>query len=343
MRLIKTEELIESATPEVFSNSAFGVFYKGKEIFFSKNCGTKTIFDLASLTKVLCTTTLCAVLEKRKVFKRDLKIKDFFSSFDSSKVKTQHLLAHSSGFPAWAPLFEKFHGSDPIDARQLFEKEILSLWKPENFEKQIEYSDLGFMLLGWIIEKLTGETLDVVFQERVTRIFNSKPFESLRFLPSDPDIAPTEECSWRKRVLRGEVHDDNCYVLGGVAGHAGLFGNVEDVLELAKNWLFAVSDQEKVFLDPAIAKQYWQPITVNGVSRALGWDCVAQKNSAAGSHFSDQTRGHLGFTGTSLWIDPKNEVIVTLLTNRVFPTRNNDKIRAFRPIFHNTVLGELGL
>ena len=159
-----------------------------------------------------------------------------------------------------------------------------------------------------------------------------------------PDVVPTEDCPWRGHVLRGEVHDDNTYVLGGVAGHAGLFGNVHDVVALGKVWLDAfLGHGTATILSQESAKKYWTEKHVPTDARVLGWDGISLGVSSTGRYFSPSSRGHLGYTGTSLWIDPEEELIVALLTNRVHPTRTNEKIKTFRPFFHDTLLIDLGI
>lgn len=344
-RLTQTINSLNSAQQEgIFSSYAFGVYLDGGLAFGYGGCDEDSLFDLASLTKVLCTTTLFSILEAQSKISQEAKLCDFFPKFKSSKVKLSHLFYHNSGFPAWLPMHEKFHNIQEIkehsEIKTFCVEQILSSWKKEAFEKEIVYSDLGFLLLGWILEAITKESLDALFQEHITIPLG---LEQLQFLPINPNTVPTENCPWRKRILRGEVHDDNCFVLGGVAGHAGLFGNALDVIKLASVWYRAIAKNDNQFLDSSLAKQYWTPIERNQTKHAFGWDCLAAKNSSAGRYFSPETRGHLGFTGTSLWIDPTQDLIVTLLTNRVHPTRENDKIKAFRPLFHDTLLTELGL
>lgn len=354
-RFPKTTGLLNSAKRDVFPAYAVGVYLGSAAQGDSQTylgyagCGARSLFDLASLTKVLSTTTLMAIAEDKKVISTDTPVTKFFPNFPSPEVRLSHLLNHSSGLPAWLPLHALFHSESglgqfnprftPEEARERYETEILKSWKPEGFEKETVYSDLGFMLLGWALEKATAISLDALFQEWIA-IPNS--LASLQFLPTSPDVVPTENCPWRGHVLHGEVHDDNCFVLGGVAGHAGLFGTVDHVLKLARLWLEAFQGRESLISTEA-ARKYWIFTHVPNSSRTLGWDGVSPEGSSTGHYFSRGSRGHLGFTGTSLWIDPEKNLIVSLLTNRVHPTRTNEKIKAFRPIFHDTLLQELGV
>ncbi|HRK02076.1 MAG TPA: serine hydrolase, partial [Oligoflexia bacterium] len=285
----------------------------------------------------------CVVAEKKKKLTLTEPIQTFFPDFPSNKVTVSHLLNHSSGLLAHLDLHADFHAPDglgdfdafssPILARVKYEEKIIATWRPDLFEKECVYSDFGFMLLGWMLEQIGQMPLDALFQEWVAQ---PAGISELQFLPITPNVLPTEDCPWRGRVLRGEVHDDNCYVLGGVAGHAGLFGTTRAVLALAKIWLLGEKPLQKKLI-----QKYWNTTHVVGSSRVLGWDGISQESST-GRYFSKNSRGHLGFTGTSLWIDPDRELIVTLLTNRVHPTRRNDSIKKFRPEFHDSLMHELG-
>lgn len=350
--LPQTTELCDSARGEVFPTYSFGVWHKGRTHFAYGGCGARSLFDLASLSKVLSTTTLCALAEERGVVPLDRTVKYFFNSFPDPRVLVSHLLNHTSGLPAWLPLHTQFHNekdlgqfnprTTPAIARAQYEREIIASHKPEQFEKEAVYSDLGFMLLGWALEKSSDLPLDALFQEWIIK---PTGLESLQYLPTSPDVVPTEDCPWRGHVLRGEVHDDNTYVLGGVAGHAGLFGTTRDVVTMGAYWLDALNGRPTPLpgLKTEIVNRFFSFSHVPKISRVLGWDGVSPTGSSTGQFFSSAARGHLGFTGTSLWIDPKKELVVALLTNRVHPTRTNEKIKEFRPKFHDTLLTELGL
>ena len=222
--------------------------------------------------------------------------------------------------------------------------------KPEaDVGARVIYSDLGFMLLGQIVETITRQTLDRFCQ---ARIFGPLGLRALSFIdltqmrtkriePISDMIAATARCPWRKRVLCGEVDDDNAYAMGGVAGHAGLFGSARDVDALA-----TVLEQslrgEHAFLPRELVEAMWTlDETVAGSTRTLGWDTPSPRNSSAGTRMSRRTVGHLGFTGTSIWMDLESGVHVVLLTNRVHPSRDNDKLSEFRPRIHDLVMEAL--
>jgi CubicO group peptidase (beta-lactamase class C family) len=206
------------------------------------------------------------------------------------------------------------------------------------------YSDLGFILLDWILERVTGQPAGVLLAEWVLRPLSlgdlffvdlKRPATAARAREGRA-FAATECCPWRGRTLNGEVHDDNVYAMGGVSGQAGLFGTVQDVAAVADAWLGSFLGASGFFASHLV-KEFWQKSSVPGSTRALGFDTPSRHASQAGGGFGLRTVGHLGFTGTSLWIDPDREVIVVLLTNRVHPTRRNEAIRKFRPVLHERV------
>lgn len=325
-----TVRLLQNAIPAVFPACSVAVATPQGESVYSLGCDREAFFDLASLTKVLCTTTLFAIGETQGKIDIEQSMQRFFPRFKNESVLISHLLNHSAGFESWLPL----HEEASISA---MESKILDAWHPERFGKQVVYSDLGFILLGWILENHLEKRLDSLFQDWITRPLQ---LETLQFLPVHPDILPTENCPWRKRLLIGEVHDENAFALGGIAGHAGLFGPASSVLRIAQEWMKALQNK-KSLIDPTVAMKYWTFSHVPDQPRVLGWDGVNLGASSAGKFFSSAARGHLGFTGTSLWIDPHQELIVCLLTNRVHPSRQNQKIKAFRPIFHDTLISEV--
>jgi CubicO group peptidase (beta-lactamase class C family) len=305
-----------------------------------------TIFDLASLTKVIATTTLTmrAVDEERlQLDDRVASLLPHWRGRDRDMVTIRDLLSHSSGLSAYLPFFRDSTG------RQEFEAAICSLPLEYAPGTQCIYSDLGFMLLGFILEdaapRSTGfaglpgtfdpaVSLAAQFQ-RVSSFITSEP---IAFNPPRawrPRIAPTEVDSWRGRLLKGEVHDENAWALGGVAGHAGLFGTAAAVGAFARAVMRTLSGEHMLGI-PGTAKQFVTRVDVPGSSRALGWDTMLP-TSSCGRRLSPSSIGHTGFTGTSLWIDWERDLYVVLLSNRVHPRRETDAIRQFRPRFHDAV------
>jgi CubicO group peptidase (beta-lactamase class C family) len=281
--------------------------------------GPGTIFDLASLTKVVGTTTAAMILEEEGRLRLDDRVVDFLPEFDDpdkAEITLRLLLEHRGGLEAFARLFTEFRGRDEyleqINARPLR--------RPPGTET--EYSDWDLILLQLVIERLTGQTLDAFLHERVfaplgmTHTLFNPPAE-LR-----PWIAATEvDHEIRGGLIHGEVHDPNAWAIGGVAGHAGLFSTVTDLAVFAQMMINGGSYAGLRILQPATIARWTAP-QVHGSSRALGWDTPSGRSSA-GRFFGSRSFGHTGYTGTSMWVDPERGIFVVLLTNRVNPTASN--------------------
>jgi CubicO group peptidase (beta-lactamase class C family) len=320
-----------------------------------------TIFDLASLTKPLATTiAMMLLISEQKVGLED-HVTRFFPAFGVSgkhAVTVRHLLNHSSGLPDWKPYYEEVRkceqqGKINFIASQAAKRYVLAQVHREPplspAGQQSLYSDLGFMVLGQIVEAVSGTTLDRFCQERIfkplglerTLFIDLTPSSHQAIEPGEEMIAPTENCPWRKKVLCGEVHDDNAYAIGGVAGHAGLFSSVRDIHQLLV-CLNGCLHGKDTFLPQALIREFLsKDETVEKSTRALGWDTPCEKESASGQWFSPHSVGHLGFTGTSVWWDLEQHCHVVLLSNRVHPTRKNEKIRKFRPYIHDLIMQAL--
>jgi len=296
----------------------------------SERVGNDTIFDLASLTKVLSTT----MLVMRQVENGRLALEDRVAQYvarwtspDRTSVTIRDLLSHASGLPAHRPYFER------LTAHADYEAAICA--EPLEYEpgsKSI-YSDLGFMLLGFILER--AAPLPDLFDALRLQMGG---IQDLQFLPPSQwrrRVAPTEVDWWRGRLLRGEVHDENAFALGGAAGHAGLFGTVGAVGECARQVLQILDGRTGIVSESTLRMFVARREDVPS-SRALGWDTMRQ-TSSCGTRMSPTAFGHTGFTGTSLWIDPVRGVYVTLLTNRVHPSRSNPAIRQVRRDVHDAV------
>jgi CubicO group peptidase (beta-lactamase class C family) len=299
-----------------------------------------TIYDLASLTKVvgLVTGAMLAVDEGR--LELDAPVQQYVPAFDGpgkDRVTVRMLLAHASGLPAWRPLFRE--AASRAEAFALADTTPLSS-VPGTVEI---YSDLGAIILSQVLETIYHQRLDSLLERRV---FGPLGMSATRYLPGADQrnrIAPTEMDPWRGRVLRGEVQDENAALMDGVSGHAGLFGSAEDLLTFAE-WILQADGpsagqavrRSKSFTEvnrpadsPTIRPAVLQEFTrrqnlVPGSSRALGWDTPSPGGSA-GSRLSPRSFGHTGFTGTSLWIDPEHHLAIILLSNRVNPTRDNPR------------------
>lgn len=303
-----------------------------------------TIYDLASVSKVVATTAMAMLLYQRGVLNLDLRLGDVLPGFviggargsGRHRVTMRQLLTHSSGLPGYAPLF-----LEHADQAGLL---CACLHLPLTAEPgtRAEYSDLGFILLGKALEVLSGERLD---RFCTREIFAPLGMTRTGYNPTSASrvaIPPTElDELFRRQVIQGEVHDENCYVLGGCAGHAGLFAPVGDVLRLAEAILAPLrpeTRQTATFIEAGTVHLFTSRSSLPpGSSRALGWDTPSGTPSSSGSFFDHLSIGHLGYTGTSLWIDPSRDLSVVLLTNRTWPMRENKKIQKVRPAFHDLV------
>jgi serine-type D-Ala-D-Ala carboxypeptidase len=320
-----------------------------------------TIFDLASLTKPLATTIAVMMLVRETKIRLDDHVTRFiptFGVFGKSPVTFRHLLNHSSGLPAWKPYHEEIVKNEKAGkinfvasrAAKNYVFEQIHREKPTSpAGAQGLYSDLGFLLLGEIIEVVSGSTLDRFCQERIfkplglrsTAFIDLTQLRTHRLQPVQEMIAPTENCPWRKKILCGEVHDDNAYAVGGVAGHAGLFSCARDVHYLLARLNRCLQGKDSFLPESLVREFLLKDGSVKNSTFALGWDTPAPTKSASGNYFSPRSVGHLGFTGTSVWWDLDKNCHIILLTNRVHPSRKNEKIKDFRPQIHDLIMKAL--
>jgi CubicO group peptidase (beta-lactamase class C family) len=323
--------VVEVGTPDgTLWQHAFGALDYDPE---SARTTETTIFDLASLTKVIATASLIMKLVDSGGLALGDPIRRWIPEWrgkDREHVTLRSLLTHSSGLTAWLPFYRDYTG------RQEFQHAICSLPLEYVPDTQAIYSDLGFMLLGFIIESAGGRS----FESQATELLSSITSAPLMFNPPAalrPSIAPTEHDPWRGRRLVGEVHDENCWALGGAAGHAGLFGTAKSVGDFARAVLGGLLGSDRRLAARDTIRLFVKRASDTTGSRALGWDTMLP-TSSCGPRMSSSSFGHTGFTGTSLWIDPRQQVYVVLLTNRVNPTRENASIQTIRPALHDAVL-----
>ncbi len=314
---------------------------------------TTTLFDLASLTKVVATTTMAMILYERGLLDLETPVAAIVPefTFDAAKdprrrqVTLQMLLAHSSGLPAYAKLFLEARTRDEL-LHSVFTMPLAA--DPAN---RAEYSDIGFILLGAALERLADEPLDRFCQREIfaplamTNTTFNPPLEiRAQILPTADEReernaggSQQERSTFRKRIIQGEVQDENAFILGGVAAQAGLFSTA---LDLAKFAHALLNGGRPILRPETLALFTRRESAPEGTSRALGWDTPSGR-SQSGKYFSRGAYGHLGYTGTSLWIDPTRELSVTLLTNRTWPDCNNKAIKEVRPRFHDAIIEAL--
>jgi CubicO group peptidase (beta-lactamase class C family) len=291
----------------------------------------KTLFDLASLTKVVATLPALLRLVENGEIVWDDPVRRFFANagwFQTPSVAEatiRQLLTHTAGLPTWKPLFA-VSDSRTVLAASVLQSELA------HTSGEVVYSDLGFMLLGLIIERVSGLRQDVFVARYVHEPLG---MDQTRYGPIGGEVAATEHCGWRNAVLCGVVHDENAYAMGGVAGHAGLFAPAEDLARYAQAWLnFDPRLGSEALLREAIREQVRDAA---GARRALGWQLSAP-GSSAGRYAGAAAFGHTGFTGTSLWLDPDQGWFGVLLTNRVHPSRfGGQRISSMRVAFHEAL------
>jgi serine-type D-Ala-D-Ala carboxypeptidase len=307
---------------------------------------TDTLFDLASVSKVVATTTVAMILYERGLLDLDAPVVGIVPEFARADVAggagggearrraitLRMLLAHSSGLPAYGKLFLKARRREQL-LRAAFITPLVA-----DPGARAEYSDIGFMVLCEALERASGETLDRFCQREVFgplgmahTTYNPTPEARAKIPPTQDDR------TFRKRIIQGEVQDENASVLGGVAGQAGVFSTAEDIARFAHAML---GGGNPILRPETVALFTRRETAPAGTSRALGWDRPSPP-SQSGKYFSTQAYGHLGYTGTSLWIDPVRELSVVLLTNRTWPDSSNWAIKQVRPKFHDAVVEAL--
>ena len=367
------EREMEAAVGRVFPGAVLLV-REGARVFYLRAFGHRsvepeitsmhedTIFDVSSLTKPFATSVAMMLLVKENKIRLDDRVTRFFHNFGvygKTHVTFRHLLSHCSGLAAWRPYYKDILHVERRDGRINFlgsrgaKAHVYQEVQRERLEAEpgtrTVYSDLGFILLGAVIEEVSGMTLDRYCYDRIFRPLGlrSTAFVDLSFLrvrrlePVTEVIAPTERCPWRKKILCGEVHDDNAYAMGGVSGHAGVFSSAKDLDTLLCRLKECYQNANRIIPQPIITEFWTVDATVPGSTWCLGWDTPSAEGSSSGTYFSPHSVGHLGFTGTSVWLDLERDRHVILLSNRVHPSRDNDAIRGFRPLIHDLIVKAL--
>lgn len=304
-----------------------------------------TYFDLASLTKPLVTALSIAALVDENV----LCLNDSLASCsnwknipaDKSSITIRDLLCHSSGLPPHREFFKKLVHITPEQRKETVKNWIINEKLQYLPGSRNEYSDLGYILLGILIEEKTAMSLDGFWRENV---IGRQKIEKRFLFSGDEHLSPFTcaftHFSGDEAFQCGTVHDENCRALGGVCGHAGLFGTAASVLQLCETVMDQYKNRGKSILpDAAVLKQFLKK--EKNSSWSCGFDIPAESNSSCGKLFSRESRGHLGFTGTSFWMDLEREIIVVLLTNRVHCSNDNGEIKKYRPLVHDCIMQEL--
>jgi CubicO group peptidase (beta-lactamase class C family) len=361
MIMVKAEKImIQAVNDNIFPGGVLLVSVNGSEIFHrafgsanivsGETMTRDTVFDLASLTKPLATSLAVMKLIQKGRLETDSVLGSILPqcrNTDKETVMIRNLLRHDSGFPDYRPYYLTLKDI-PRDKREdtlrnmLVKEPLIS--KPGEMTL---YSDLGFMMLRWIVESVSGLRLDHFVTAEIYKPLGLKNlfFVDLNKKDVNAEIgkrvfAATEICPWRNMLLEGVVHDDNAYAVGGIEGHAGLFGSALDINSLLTGLVssfYGISDAG--LFEAELLKTFFN--RQEDTDWALGFDTPSLNGSSCGIYFSPKSIGHLGFTGTSFWVDLDRFVTVILLTNRVHPSRDNLKIKEFRPLLHNAIMNEL--
>jgi len=353
-----TELLDKGVADGVYPGAVLLVAQKGNVIFFQEvgyrsiipqvlPMRKNTIFDLASLTKPLAAALALMRLIGDNRVELDQTLSELIKTDlpkDKKALTLRSILSHCAGFRDWRPFYLDLIKYSPDKRKKALREMIMA--EPLHYPQGTKsvYSDLGFMVLEWVVESLTGETM----REFVHRNFYTPMGLARTYLYEGvppfqaEEFAATEDCPWRKRIMRGEVHDENAYAAGGYSGHAGLFGTAEEIFVITEMLMENYLGKSCDYFSPGITSEFFRKQgIVKGSTWALGWDTPSLENSSAGKYCSAKTIGHLGFTGTSLWIDLEREITVVFLTNRIHPNRGNLRIRKFRPILHDLIFKDI--
>jgi CubicO group peptidase (beta-lactamase class C family) len=306
---------------------------------------TETVFDLASLTKPLATTLAVMILVQERRLGLEQNLGDVLPAFKKdpkAAVKIENLLYHNSGLADYRPFYKEIDHLPSGKRLKALRKLLVNEPLIHPTGSRVVYSDIGFMILEWLVEHICGKRIDRFVAEMIYKPLglDNLFFVDLKANPPQGVFAATERCAWRQQLLSGQVHDENAYVVGGIQGHAGLFGTASDVHRLLLQLLAAYHENQSLNL----FQTNWVRLFFRRLAdsdKALGFDAPSPAGSSSGTFFSANSVGHLGFTGTSFWMDLDRSIIVILLTNRVHPTRDNEGIKAFRPELHDAVMRSL--
>jgi CubicO group peptidase (beta-lactamase class C family) len=362
MKYTAIEKIMASGVADAVFPGAVLLCARGNQILFQEAYGvanladrrplqTNAVFDLASLTKPLATALAVSELVRAGRVSLDTSLGQVIPAVVNTpkeRISIDMLLRHTSGLPAHREFFWAMAKKNQ-PPREVLRSLIVQEPLEADPGHQEVYSDLGYMFLSWVVEILAGQRLDRFVQEK---IYTPLGIEDLFFIDLDKPVlkkkrsgrplslVSTQTCPWRGRTLTGEVDDDNAWAAGGIEGHAGLFGDARSIHTLCCEILTAVCHGSSLVIDPNVFAAFVRKNP--GQNYVAGFDTPSKSNSSAGRFFTAGSLGHLGFTGTSFWINPDSGLIVILLTNRVHPSRANQKIKIFRPLLHDVVSMTLG-
>lgn len=331
------QESIRDTTPGVMVRA-----YQGGRIICDVAVGnTYAYYDLASLTKVIFTTQAMMLAYEANKWNFETRVHDVLPWFPYKEVKISQLLNHSSGLPWWRPFYETLNLAASEEQRWRQLQDILSKLPLENQDKSV-YSDVGFLVLGFVLEKIFDRPLVGIWQEIKDKFYLGTTLDfhvHNKALYRTNLYAPTEECPWRRRLIQGEVHDRNCWALGGVAPHAGLFGSIDDVGWFSLHLRSQLLGIARYSIRQKTAQLFAKRSLAEGRGDwAMGYMMPTPGAASCGSYFSLDSIGHTGFTGTSVWYDPKMDMSVVVLANRVLYGVENKAFAQLRPEIHNWIV-----
>ncbi len=343
-RLSKAWQIVEMGARNGAFAGAVALVAKDGRVILHKSCGYQmiiprckkllrdSIFDLASVTKAVATTTSILILIERGMISLDARVSSIIPSFNNSKhqdnevwrdeITIEHLLTHTSGLPPWYEFYSQVNSKDELI------EELCTIPLSSKPGTSFQYSDLGFILLGVIVENITGSDLSKFAKENIFTPLGMVDTSFNPFASKMNRIVATEFSNWRRKMVQGEVHDENAYVMGGVSGHAGLFSTATDLMIFCQCLLDGTFKGQRILSDDIITRMRTDRAKNLGGNVGLGWRIRSEgnvaKTLAIGSNLSPYAFGHNGYTGTSVWMDPKDKLTLILLTNRVHPIREGD-------------------
>lgn len=341
----KIHQRLGTLSPSVAPGLLLRVYHHGRQVADLDWGKTWMYYDLASLTKIFFTVPWMMRSAFLKQVDLNQPLQKYLPWYPHSVV-VKNLLSHSAGNEWWQPFYKSLCQEDTLEMRKMVLKEQLRKHAPASKVSKAVYSDIDFLLMGFLLEtvqgktwsELWGEVADVVFKKKDMFFLSQKP--TGKFLEK---FAPTEKCPWRGRILQGEVHDENAWALQGVAPHSGLFGTMDAVGEWALWFRSEYYGIKERWTSEEITQQFTRrAVPVELGDWALGFMLPTKGSASCGSYFSSDSFGHTGFTGTSFWMDPDKDLMVLLLSNRVHPTRHNELFKKARPQIHDWVCESLG-
>lgn len=339
----KLVEKIKNAIPDVTPGVVARAYHIGRLVCDVSVGQTYPYYDLASLTKIIFTQQAMMEAYDKGLWHMDSKVKDILEDFKHD-ISIRELLTHTSGLEWWVPFYQNINLDLQWQEKRSWIYKTINESKVNKTGKSV-YSDLGFILLGFILEKLHQKNILEVWEDIKTRYYPATTLgyhvENKTDIPKER-FAPTEDCPWRKRILKAEVHDENTWSFGGVSTHAGLFGSIEDVSAVGLNLRSQLQGIARYSIRQKTAQLFAQRAVPAEVGDwALGYMMPSISGASCGPHFSVLSVGHTGFTGTSCWYDPRNDLLVVILSNRVHYGRDNKGFVSLRPQIHSWIYESL--